>query len=127
MKQLSESLDAYYLGDYVTALSEVDKALEIYPELAISYARKGSIYYKMEDIKELSKDEKIKLYRQQYYQKNREKIYKVSLERYYKHKDVINKRRFEKHICDVCGYTYTNDKSNAHKKQKRHIKALDQL
>ena len=81
----------------------------------------------MEDIKELSKDEKMKLYRQKYYQKNREKIYKVSLERYYKHKDVINKRRFEKHICDVCGYTYTKDKANAHKKQKRHIKALDQL
>ena len=51
MKQLSRSLDAYYSEDYLTALSEVDKALEIYPELAISYARKGSIYYKMEDIK----------------------------------------------------------------------------
>ena len=51
MKQLSRSLDAYYLGDYVTALSEADKALEIYPDLAISYARKGSIYYKMSDTK----------------------------------------------------------------------------
>ena len=51
MKQLSKSLDAYYSGDYLTALSEVDKALEIYPELAISYARKGSVYYKMQDIK----------------------------------------------------------------------------
>ncbi len=51
MKQLSKSLDAYYLEDYITALSEVDKALEIYPDLAISYARKGSVYYKMGETK----------------------------------------------------------------------------
>ena len=50
MKHLSQSLELYYSKQYLDALSEVDKALEIYPDLAISYARKGSIYYKMEDI-----------------------------------------------------------------------------
>ena len=51
MKYLSQSLQGYYSGNYVSALSDVDKALAIYPDLAISYARKGSIYYKMGDIK----------------------------------------------------------------------------
>ena len=51
MKYLSQSLEGYYAGDYISALSEVDKALSIYPDLAISYARKGSIYYKMGDTK----------------------------------------------------------------------------
>ena len=50
MKHLSQSLEFYYSGNYLDALNRVDKALEIYPDLAISYARKGSIYYKMEDI-----------------------------------------------------------------------------
>ena len=50
MKHLSQSLEFYYSGNYLEALNQVDKALEIYPDLAISYARKGSIYYKMEDI-----------------------------------------------------------------------------
>ena len=51
MKHLSRSLDRYYNEDYVFALSEVDKALEVFPDLAISYARKGSIYYKIGDLK----------------------------------------------------------------------------
>ena len=51
MKYLSKSLDGYYSGDYVGSLSSVDKAVEIFPDLAISYARKGSIYYKMGDNK----------------------------------------------------------------------------
>ena len=51
MKYLSQSLQGYYSGNYVSALSDVDKALAIYPDLAISYARKGSIYYKMGDTK----------------------------------------------------------------------------
>ena len=50
MKHLSQSLESYYSANYLEALNQVDKALEIYPDLAISYARKGSIYYKMEDI-----------------------------------------------------------------------------
>ena len=50
MKHLSQSLEFYYSGNYLEALNQVDKALEIYPDLAISYARKGSIYYKMEDL-----------------------------------------------------------------------------
>ena len=37
-------------ADKLEKNNQIDKALEIYPDLAISYARKGSIYYKMEDI-----------------------------------------------------------------------------
>ena len=51
MQHMSRSLDRYYNEDYVFALSEVDKALEVFPDLAISYARKGSIYYKIGDLK----------------------------------------------------------------------------
>lgn len=75
----------------------------------------------------LTKDEMKKIYFKQYYQKNRVKQDKLSLEYYHNHKDVINKKRFEKHICGVCGFTYTKDKENAHKKQKRHIRALSNL
>ena len=51
MKYLSKSLDGYYAKDYISSLSNVDKALDIFPDLAIAYARKGSIYYKMDDVK----------------------------------------------------------------------------
>jgi hypothetical protein len=51
MKYLSNSLNLYYTQNYSLALEETDKAINIYPNLAISYARKGSIYYKLRDIK----------------------------------------------------------------------------
>ena len=51
MKYLSNSLDAYYSHNYNLALEETNKAIEIFPDLAISYARKGSIYYRLGDIK----------------------------------------------------------------------------
>ena len=51
MKYLSNSLNLYYTQNYSLALEETDKAINIYPNLAIAYARKGSIYYKLNDIK----------------------------------------------------------------------------
>ena len=51
MKYLSHSLDAYYSHNYDLALEETNKAIEIFPDLAISYARKGSIYYRLGDSK----------------------------------------------------------------------------
>ena len=50
MRHLSESLTYYYSDDYVSALKEVEKAEKYLPNLAYSYARKGSIYYKLGDI-----------------------------------------------------------------------------
>ena len=47
---LSQSLSAYYAGQYSQALDITNQAIELMPELAISYARKGSIYYKIGDI-----------------------------------------------------------------------------
>ena len=51
MKCLSNSLKFYYLEDYKKALQEVERSQIFLPNLAYSYARKGSIYYKLSDIK----------------------------------------------------------------------------
>ncbi len=50
MKHLSQSLQYFYLEDYLSALSQVEKVITRFPSLAIAYARKGTIYYKMGDI-----------------------------------------------------------------------------
>ena len=47
MRHLSESLTNYYSDDYILALKEFEKAEKYLPNLAYSYARKGSIYYKL--------------------------------------------------------------------------------
>jgi len=51
MKFLSRSLTAYYNQEFELALAETEKAIKIFPDLAIAYARKGSIYYHMGDHK----------------------------------------------------------------------------
>ena len=51
MKYLSRSLEAYYNENFQLALKETDSAIEIFPNLAIAYARKGTIYYRMGDHK----------------------------------------------------------------------------
>ena len=50
MRHLSKSLRLYYQGDFKQALQEVEKAIELQPNIAVSYARKGSIYYKLNQI-----------------------------------------------------------------------------
>ena len=50
MRHLSLSLRYFYGGDYREALQEVDLALDLRPDLALAYARRGSIYYKLGDI-----------------------------------------------------------------------------
>ena len=49
MKHLSQSLAYYYTQNYSDALAETDRAIAIFPDLAIAYARKGSIYYRLGD------------------------------------------------------------------------------
>jgi len=49
MKHLSQSLAYYYTQHYNDALEETDKAIALFPDLAIAYARKGSIYYRLGD------------------------------------------------------------------------------
>jgi tetratricopeptide (TPR) repeat protein len=49
MKHLSQSLAHYYTQNYKDALEETDKAIALFPGLAIAYARKGSIYYRLGD------------------------------------------------------------------------------
>ena len=50
MKHLSKSLAYYYTQHYKDALDETDKAIALFPDLAITYARKGSIYYRLGDV-----------------------------------------------------------------------------
>jgi len=50
MRHLSKSLRHFYAGDYREALKEVDLSLELNPNLALAYARRGSIYYKLGDV-----------------------------------------------------------------------------
>tara|TARA_B100000945_G_scaffold301451_1_gene284237 strand:- start:9 stop:1346 length:1338 start_codon:yes stop_codon:yes gene_type:complete len=50
MRHLSRSLRLYYQGDFQEALTEVDAAISLQPNIAVAYARKGSIYYKLNQI-----------------------------------------------------------------------------
>ncbi|MEE8335294.1 MAG: hypothetical protein V3S48_02530 [Candidatus Neomarinimicrobiota bacterium] len=50
MRHLSRSLRYFYGGDYRGSLQEVEAALELNPNLALAYARRGSIYYKLGDV-----------------------------------------------------------------------------
>ena len=50
MRHLSKSLRLYYQGDFTQALDEVEKAILLQPNTAMAYARKGSIYYKLNQL-----------------------------------------------------------------------------
>jgi len=50
MKHLSQSLQYFYLEDYLSALKQVEEVISRFPSLAIAYARKGTIYYQMGDL-----------------------------------------------------------------------------
>jgi len=50
LKCLSNSLRYFYAGEYREALKEVEAAIDLNPNLALAYARRGSIYYKLGDI-----------------------------------------------------------------------------
>ena len=50
MRHMSRSLRLYYQGDFQQALSEIDNAIALQPNIAVAYARKGSIYYKLNQI-----------------------------------------------------------------------------
>ena len=47
MRHLSKSLRHFYSGDYMIALQEIEIALQLNPELAIAYARRGTIFYQL--------------------------------------------------------------------------------
>jgi len=40
----------FHVGDYRTSLQEVESALDANPNLALAYARRGSIYFKLGDL-----------------------------------------------------------------------------
>ena len=49
MRHLSRSLRYFYSEKYRDALTEVNTAIELNPNLAIAYGRRGSIYYRLGD------------------------------------------------------------------------------
>ena len=51
MRHLSRSLRFFYNERYRDALSEINSAIETNPNLAIAFGRRGSIYYKLGDIR----------------------------------------------------------------------------
>ena len=53
-RHISKSLRYFYEKDLDKALIEIDKALEINPNLSIAYARKGTIFYSMGEIQKAS-------------------------------------------------------------------------
>ena len=53
-RHISRALRYFYEQDYNNALIETDKAIEINPNLAIAYARKGTIYYSIGQIQSAS-------------------------------------------------------------------------
>jgi len=54
VKHLTKSLKHYYDRDYISALQEAEIAIELNPNMAVAYARRGSIYYQLGDIKRAS-------------------------------------------------------------------------
>jgi len=53
-RHISRALRYYYEQEYNQALIEIDSAIELNPNLAIAYARKGTIYYSMGQIQSAS-------------------------------------------------------------------------
>ena len=53
-RHISRALRYYYEQEYSQALIEIDSAIELNPNLAIAYARKGTIYYSMGQIQSAS-------------------------------------------------------------------------
>ena len=49
LRHISRSLRHFYAEEYREALAEIDLAIEINPNLALAYARRGSIYYRLGD------------------------------------------------------------------------------
>ena len=52
IKHLSQSLEYYYSGEYILAIEEINQTIRSFPSLAIAYARKGSIYYQLGDLRQ---------------------------------------------------------------------------
>jgi len=50
IKSLTNSLKYYYSNEYHLALKELDNTIKYLPNLAVAYARRGSIYYKLADL-----------------------------------------------------------------------------
>ena len=48
-RHLTRCLRYFYQEEYRDALVEIDKAIDLNPNIALAYARRGSIYYKLGD------------------------------------------------------------------------------
>lgn len=62
--------------------------------------------------------------KQQYYQKNSEKIIKRNHDRYHANKTEINANKAEKILCKICNYNISKNNYNEHKISKKHLNNL---
>ena len=49
-RHLTRCLRHFYQQEYRDALTEIDRAIDLNPNIALAYARRGSIYYKLGDL-----------------------------------------------------------------------------
>ncbi|MGY8788325.1 MAG: hypothetical protein ACKVH5_08540, partial [Fidelibacterota bacterium] len=49
MRHISRALRYFYAEEFREALTEIDKAIDVNPNIALAYARRGSIYYRLGD------------------------------------------------------------------------------
>ena len=82
MRHLSNSLRLYYENNYKQALNEIDQVISLQPKLAIAYARKGSIYYKLNQLDRATLNWNIALKLDPHYSEVREML------------NVLNQNRF---------------------------------
>ena len=54
MRKFQKAHDLLVEEDYNSALDMIDKVIELQPNLAIAYARRGTIYYYLNDTKSAS-------------------------------------------------------------------------
>tara|TARA_Y100000590_G_scaffold178746_1_gene203923 strand:- start:954 stop:2351 length:1398 start_codon:yes stop_codon:yes gene_type:complete len=80
MRFLSNSLKYYYIEDYFLALEEINKAQKYLPQLAYTYAREGSIYYKLGNLQQATMNWNIALQLDPEYTEVREMLTNIKQE-----------------------------------------------
>jgi len=80
MKFLSNSLKNFYEGDYYLALENIDQAQKYLPHLAYTYAREGSIYYKLGNLQKATMNWNIALQLDPEYSEVREMLANIKID-----------------------------------------------
>ena len=90
MKFLSNSLKYFYMGDYYLALEEINQAQKYLPNLAYTYAREGSIYYKLGNLQQATMNWNIALQLDPEYQEVRDMLSNIKKEESHNQSSDVN-------------------------------------